>query len=98
MGTLPPMHDLARLAGLDRPLDIAFVDPPYAHSRRWDWSAVERTILGPLAAHLAENGVVVLRLESHVDLPDELAGLNVRRTRTYGSMAVALLGRSADPD
>ena len=83
----------ARLAGLERPLDVAFVDPPYAHSRRWDWSTVERTLLSPLANHLSDDGVVVLRLETQVERPDVLAGLTVQRLKEYGSMAVALLGR-----
>jgi len=84
----------ARLAALERPLDVAFVDPPYAHSRRWDWSAVERTLMAPLAGHLADEGVVVLRLETQVDRPEELAGLSVQRVKAYGSMSIALLGRS----
>ena len=83
----------ARLAGLDRPLDVAFVDPPYAQSRRWDWSAVERTLLTPLEAHLAEEGLIVLRLETQVELPEALTGLAVQRVKEYGSMAIALLGR-----
>ncbi len=84
---------LARWLGeLPMKLDIAFVDPPYAHVRHWSWSDVEENIFGPLASHLAPGGIVVLRVPDDVGLPEELAGLVALRQQRYGNMHVVLLG------
>jgi len=79
-----------RLAG---PVDVAFVDPPYAQARRWSWQAASDMILAPLAERLAPDGVVVVRVPAGCEPPDELGALAVRRRRRYGEMALALLGR-----
>jgi 16S rRNA (guanine966-N2)-methyltransferase len=83
-----------RLARIGCPVDVAFVDPPYAAARKWSWQAAERTIFTPLAERLADEGRVVLRVPGDVDVPAELAGLGAARTRRYGSMVLALLGRA----
>ncbi len=85
----------ARLDQFDTPVDIAFVDPPYARSRQWDWPTAQRELFAPLAAHLSADGLIVLRLDTHVELPDAIASLSVDRRRTYGSMALVYL--RADP-
>lgn len=87
---------LARwLEGIDGPLDLAFVDPPYALARRWRWPAAERKIFAPLAESLAEDGLVVLRTPAGLTLPERIAELSPVRTRKYGGMAVALLAKGA---
>lgn len=86
---------LARWLGeLPGKLDIAFVDPPYAHARRWSWDDVERSIFRPLAENLVADGVVVLRVPGDIELPvsEKLAGLVTLRQRRYGDMHVVLLG------
>ena len=80
-----------RLERLDRPLDVVFVDPPYAHSRRWDWDEATRRLFEPLAAKLSADGVVALRVEGKAEPPDRLGPLDVIRRKRYGGMAVALL-------
>jgi len=80
-----------RLERLDEALTIAFVDPPYAQSRRWDWDEATRRLFEPLAARLAAEGTVALRLPTKVDLPNRLGPLEVIRRKRYGGMAVALL-------
>ena len=82
-----------RLAGLDRRLDIAFVDPPYADARRWDWPKAEASIFGPLADKLADDGLVVLRTPKGLELPTTIAGLTEMRTKKYGGMIITLLTR-----
>jgi 16S rRNA (guanine(966)-N(2))-methyltransferase RsmD len=86
---------LARLAGwlatLDGPIDVAFVDPPYADARRWSWPPVVDCLFAPLAQHLAADGLVVLRTPAALEVPPRLAALAVRRTKRYGDMAVVLL-------
>lgn len=80
-----------RLESLGR-LDLAFVDPPYAHVRRWSWEQVAGEIFAPLSASLAEDGVVALRVPAKIDVPEELGGLRNLRERDYHDMRVAILG------
>lgn len=82
-----------RLAGLDREVDVAFVDPPYVDARRWDWTKAEASIFAPLADKLASDGLVVLRTPKGVDIPATLSGLTEVRTKTYGGMVVTLLAK-----
>jgi len=88
-----------RLDELGEKIDVAFVDPPYSDLRKWDWPAVERTLFGPLASHLAPDGVVVLRMPDYAAGPGGgvegiiLAGLICRRVKRFGNMVLALLGR-----
>lgn len=91
----------ARLDELGEPIDAAFVDPPYAAVRQWDWAAAERMVLAPLADRLAADGVVVLRMPGDADLPEgaesvkqiALAKLTCKRVKTFGDMVLSILGR-----
>lgn len=83
---------LARwLSELSRPVDVAFVDPPYAAARRWDWARAERRLFDPLAAALSPEGTVALRLPADVVIPERVGALAVGRVKQYGDMTVALL-------
>jgi len=75
-------------------IDVAFVDPPYAHARQWPWDKIEGSIFRPLAEHLSAAGVVVLRVPGDVEAPQQLGGLAALRHRRYGNMQVILLGHS----
>jgi len=89
------MRSLSRRLGkLDAPLDVVFVDPPYAQSRQWDWPRITRQLFAPLAEQLADDGIVVLRAEVHVEKPETLAGLTVVREKTFGGMALWLLAKA----
>ena len=89
-----------RLDELGEKIDLAFVDPPYADLRKWDWPTAERVLFEPLAAHLASDGVVVLRMPDDAALPEggvegmELAGLTCRKVKKFGDMVLAILGRT----
>lgn len=89
-----------RLPGLLKALagkvDLAFVDPPYAGARRWDWQAAERAIFQPIALSLSADGLVVLRLPADVSAPQQLSGLQARRTRRYGDMIVTILAKAPE--
>ena len=88
------MRRLGRWLGeLDEPVAVAFVDPPYAQTGRWSWPRVTDRLFEPLAAHLAGDGLVVLRTASQVEAPDRLGALATRRTRRYGDMTVTLYER-----
>lgn len=90
----------ARLAGwmkgLDHPLDVAFVDPPYADARRWSWAAVAEEIFDPLARHLAAEGVVVLRLPGEIEAPPRIGPLALAREKRYGDMTLLFLERAGE--
>jgi 16S rRNA (guanine(966)-N(2))-methyltransferase RsmD len=83
------------LAAVDRPLDVVFVDPPYAMAREWDWQAAAEHIFSPLAAKLDPGGTVVLRMDDGAKYPQELGPLKAGRIRTYGNMVLAMFGLAA---
>lgn len=76
------------LGEVTRPVDLVFLDPPFPHAQRWDWSRQERTMFNPLAGALAEDGLVVLRLPDDVDPPEALGELVGKRVEEYGNMKV----------
>ncbi len=83
----------AWLGKLSEPVDLAFVDPPYAAVRKWDWGRAQRSLFAPLAEHLAPDGLVVLRTPAGADTPETLAGLACTREKTYGDMHVRFYAR-----
>ena len=82
------------LMKLRQPFDVAFVDPPYASARTWDWAVAESRIFAPLAGKIADDGVVVLRVPGNVELPEKLGGLAIKRMKEYGDMKVGFYGRA----
>ena len=96
------------LRELTAPVDVAFVDPPYALARQW-WPCTTgasgaaatgtpalpiKAIFDPLAAKLAPDGIVVLRTDDEAQPPPSLGKLAEVRTRTYGNMVVRLLKKA----
>ena len=79
------------LADLDGPVDIAFVDPPYAQVRRWGWPEAAKRIFAPLGERLSAGGLVVLRAPTDAPMPERIGPLAVERRRQYGNMLVTLL-------
>lgn len=84
------------LATLSTPVDVAFVDPPYAHAREWDWPRIAETLFTPLAQRLADDGTVVLRVPDDATPPESLGGLAIGRTRKFGNMVIHLLHRPGE--
>ena len=83
------------LAGFDGPIHIAFVDPPYRQTQRWDWRAAADRIFSALSDRLAADGLIVLRTPRKI-APPTAGPLVVVRTRTFGDMAILLLGRAEE--
>ncbi|MFA6134838.1 MAG: RsmD family RNA methyltransferase [Phycisphaerae bacterium] len=85
----------ARLAGwlepLRAPIDIAFVDPPYEQARRWAWDEVAASIFHPLAAHMVDGGVMVLRVPADVQAPPRVGPFSSFRSKCYGEMTILLM-------
>jgi 16S rRNA (guanine(966)-N(2))-methyltransferase RsmD len=80
------------------PMDLAFVDPPFADAQRWDWDRIVDTLFTPLAGRLAAGGLMVLRLPKKLPPPQRLGELELERTKTYGSMGVGLYRKPAERD
>ena len=87
------MRHLRRwLATLADPIDLAFVDPPYALTERWRPGEAGERIFAPLADRLADDGLVVFRCRRNTPVGDALAPLCVRQRRDYGTMSLLFLG------
>jgi len=71
---------------------VAFVDPPFAEVRRWDWAETARLVFDPLAEGLATDGLVVIRTPARLELPDPLGSLEIRRAKRYGGMMITMYG------
>jgi 16S rRNA (guanine966-N2)-methyltransferase len=76
------------LETVSEPVDIAFVDPPYAMAEQWPWQEAEQAIFSPVAAHLADDGVVMFRGPRDLVTPDQLANLKLDDRRDYGGMSL----------
>jgi len=85
------MRNVARrLSGLEAPLDLVFLDPPYELARNWSWDAVGEQLFGPIGEALAPTGTVVLRVASKTPVPLRVGELVQHRSRSYGGMEVFL--------
>ena len=76
----------------DTPVDLAFVDPPYASARRWAWDRITKKVFTPLTEVLVDDGLVILRLPGDVVTPKQLGRLHMQRQRKYGQMVIAFYG------
>lgn len=82
------------LAGVEVPLDLAFVDPPFEQARHWDWRRVEAGVFVPLAGRLGPEGLVVLRTDRQTEVPEEVGPLRTKLVKTFGNMAVRFYARA----
>lgn len=81
---------------LERAVDIAFVDPPFPDTRKWDWDKITDKVFRPITEKLAADGLVVLRLPGNVPLPETIGTLELHREKKYGDMLVGFYGRVED--
>ena len=72
--------DGARSVSAGGPWNLVLLDPPYEHEA---WPA----LLDAVAAHLAEDGVVVIESDREISLP---AGLDAIRVKGYGGTVVTI--------
>jgi 16S rRNA (guanine(966)-N(2))-methyltransferase RsmD len=79
------------LASLEAPVDVVFLDPPFAASQRWDLAEMTTSLFEPIAGSLAPDGIVVLRMGPKVEIPDRVGPLEVVRRRQSGSMSLFFL-------
>ncbi len=89
------MRHLRRwLEEVNEPIDLAFVDPPYALTERWRWDKAVEKLFAPLAAKLSDDGLVIFRCQRNIILPDTLKPLSVRDRRDYGQMSLIFLKKN----
>lgn len=84
-------HLRRRLAELNEPIDLAFVDPPYALTERWRWDKARENLFTPLADKLADDGLIIFRCQRNIVLPDTLKPLYLHDRRDYGQMSLVFL-------
>ncbi len=74
-------------------LDLAFIDPPYAHTEPGPERTRLQRLLADLAAKaLAPEGLISLRHPTRVSIASLVpAGLHITRELTYGSMRITWL-------
>lgn len=96
----------AWLGGLPGPLDVVFLDPPYAMARKWRQieddpqagrGAGDR-LLKALAGALSNDGVVVFRTARSLAPARVPPSLTLDRRREYGSMALDFFVQSRRAD
>ncbi len=74
-----------------RKYDLVFVDPPYAKTQDVGEGSMLARLFGVLASQVAEKGVVVVRTEKGVAVPDAYGAFQVIDRRDWGTMSLALL-------
>lgn len=70
--------------------DLVFVDPPYARTREVGAGSLLAHLFEVLAGQVVEQGVVVLRTEAGVSLPETYGPFTAIDTRNWGSMSIVL--------
>ena len=70
---------------------VVFVDPPYKLSREAGVGSAVAGMLGVIAGQVADDGVVVLRTEKWVDVPERYGELEVIERRFWGRMSVVIM-------
>jgi len=70
--------------------DLVFVDPPYARTREVGAGSLLAQLFEVLAGQVVEKGVVVVRTEAGVTLPESYGPFTAIDARNWGSMSIVL--------
>jgi 16S rRNA (guanine966-N2)-methyltransferase len=70
--------------------DLIFLDPPYAQTRQADETSPLASLFGILQRQVTPCGIVILRTEREVPIPEKHGAFEVIDTRLWGSMAIRL--------
>jgi 16S rRNA (guanine966-N2)-methyltransferase len=81
----------AWLAELARPVDLGFIDPPFAMVTDWVPAAAGRDLFAPLAVAAAPDATFVFRCERNIDPTAAFGPLSVRSRRDYGRVSLWFL-------
>lgn len=75
------MQAMALLSGTKEKFDLVFLDPPYRHG-------MLQAILPAVAKVTQQGGIVLCESELDADLPQEVAGLELKKQYKYGTVRV----------
>ncbi len=75
--------------------DLVFLDPPFPDARRWNFDKITESIFLPLAKHLNDDGLIVLRTDDATDVPTQFGELVMLREKQFGQMMIRLIGRES---
>jgi len=78
--------------------DLVFVDPPYVLSREAGEGSLLAKLFDVLAGQVADKGVVVVRTEEGVPLPDAYGAFRAIDRRHWGSMSIVLYQVQGDDE
>jgi 16S rRNA (guanine966-N2)-methyltransferase len=80
------------------PLDLAFIDPPYAHTEPGPYrERLARLIRQLAASSLAPEGMIILRHPTRIEVASLVpAGLRIGRELTFGSMRITRMDSPGD--
>ncbi len=79
---------IPRMEHIPRPVDLVFIDPPFAHLRDTSEHSRLAKLMRKLAAQVADEALAVIRHEARVILPESFTGWQQSDRRDYGSMAI----------
>ena len=79
-------------------IDLAFIDPPYAHTEPGpEYARLERMLAELAAKALAPGGLISLRHPTRVSIEPLIPpGFHTARELNYGSMRISWLMREPD--
>ena len=85
-------HSALTNDGAER-IDLAFIDPPYAHTEPGpEHTRLQRLLIDLSAKALAPDGLISLRHPTRTSIASLVpAGLQIAREMTYGSMRITWL-------
>ncbi len=78
---------------MDRPVDVFFIDPPYAAG--YILPALDEIAQ---SGALAEGGCIVCEHSSKDELPEEYAGFKVIKDRRYGAAGITVYAAAAEEE
>ena len=70
--------------------DLIFVDPPYRLSAKADETSPLSGLMTLLSEQLSPDGIVIVRVEGHTELPQQYGPLRTIDNRRWGTMAITI--------
>ncbi|MEN6385960.1 MAG: 16S rRNA (guanine(966)-N(2))-methyltransferase RsmD [Phycisphaerales bacterium] len=79
--------------GVGKKCSLVFVDPPYVLSREADVNSRLAELMEILPEQITDDGLVVVRTEKMVKMPERYGLLNTIDNRIWGKMSVTFFGK-----
>jgi len=79
-----------------RRCDLIFVDPPYRFSAEAGENSLLSGLMVLLSEQLTPDGIVVVRVEGHIESQEEYGRLRTIDKRHWGSMTITIFNQAKD--